>query len=160
MPVESPLERPAWLTQSIPCGIRLEQSKDVNRDYGIALHALLDAATSGAEWVGDAQLIAHAKAILSAPHLAKFFDANRYLSASNEVSILSAEGMLLRVDRLVEFADHVWVLDYKSARSDTAVMTEYREQLRDYRRAVEDIFPHKPVRCGLIFGDAVLNEVT
>ena len=102
--------------------------------------------------------------ILSAPHLARFFDAIRYLSASNEVSILSAEGSLLRIDRLVEFADHVWVLDYKSVRSDkihdAKLMTEYREQLLAYRHAVEDIFPNKPVHCGFIFGDAVFLEVT
>ena len=155
---------PAWLTQSVPHGTRLNENADANRDYGIMLHSLLDAATSGAELDGDEPLIAHVEAILSAPHLAQFFDANRYVSASNEVSIVNAEGSLLRIDRLVEFADHVWVLDYKSVRSgsihDAALLLEYREQLLGYRRAVEDIFPNKSVRCGLIFGDSVLQEIT
>ena len=162
--VEHPNTLPIWSTQLIPHGTRLEENVDANRDYGIALHGLLDMATSGAELVGDEQLIAHAEAILGAPHLAEFFDANLYISARNEVSIVNAEGTLLRIDRLVEFTDHVWVLDYKSVRSDfvqnAALMVEYRAQLLGYRRAVVDIFPSKSVRCGLIFGDAVLQEIT
>ena len=162
--VEKQATLPTWLKQSVPHGTRLNENVDANRDYGLLLHSLLDAATRGAELTGDEQLVAHAKTILNAPHLAQFFDANRYLSASNEVNILNVEGTLLRIDRLVEFGDHVWVLDYKSVRShsihDAVLLLEYREQLLGYRRAVETIFPGKAVRCGLIFGDSVLQEIT
>ena len=68
-------------------------------------------------------------------------------------------GMLLRIDRLVEFDDFFWVLDYKSSRDDTARLGEYRNQVADYCRAVADVFPGKAVRGALIFGDASLLEV-
>ena len=84
-------------------------------------------------------LLNHARAILRAPQLERFFDARFYRTAHSEVSVINGDGELLRLDRIVEFDDSVWVLDYKSAASKavraSAYMAEYRTQLLGYRQA-------------------------
>ena len=68
-------------------------------------------------------------------------------------------GALLRIDRLVEYEDSVWVLDYKSSGSDTSRLDEYRHQVTVYCKAVAAIFPGRRVRGALIFADTTLREV-
>jgi ATP-dependent helicase/nuclease subunit A len=157
-------------------GTRKVLATDGNRDYGIKLHSLLEAARNGE--ISDAiaerilaneenttreSLIRHAQSILRAPHLQQFFDPEKFISAQNEVSVVDVNCELLRLDRLVEFSNEVWVLDYKSATSQTAqsslLLAVYRAQLARYRGALLDIYPNKTLRCGLIFGDAVLQEI-
>jgi len=65
----------------------------------------------------------------------------------------------LRIDRLVEFDDGVWVLDYKSSGLDTSRLDDYRQQVAGYRRAVAQVFPGRSVRGALIFADTTLVEV-
>ena len=175
-PVGHPIEAPDWYTRPIPHGERKLSVSDQNRDYGIKLHALLEAARDGvvAEmtikellWNEDAAtrdaLLNHARAILRAPQLERFFDARFYRTAHSEVSVINGDGELLRLDRIVEFDDSVWVLDYKSAASKavraSAYMAEYRMQLLGYRQALENVYPDKALHCGLIFGDGVLEEI-
>ena len=108
-------------------------------------------------------LLKQANAILSAPHLRRFFDARHFRVARNEVGMLDREGNLLRIDRIVEFDDSVWVLDYKSAAAEgvraSALMADYRAQMLRYRRALGGIYSDKKLHCGLIFGDAAFEEV-
>ena len=168
-----PRELPDWYTTPMPHGERKLSVSDKNRDYGIQLHALLEAARDGAvsqitatQVLKNADaamrnaLLNQANAILGAPHLEKFFDARHFRAARDEVSLIDGAGDLLRIDRIVEFDDSVWVLDYKSAASKvvraSAFMADYRQQLLRYRRAVASIYPDKTLRCGLIFGDGVL----
>ncbi len=98
-----------------------------------------------------------AQAVLNSPHLARFFNAQYYLAASNELSYVNAIGQLRRIDRLVEFENEVWVLDYKTgANTDLQAHTA---QLEEYRTAMQAIHPHKTLRCGLVFADGKLVEV-
>ena len=169
-------DQPNWITAVTPYGERKQTISDTNRDYGIKLHALLDTVGDGTISEESAQsllgnvdassrelLLNHAQAILRAPHLRKFFDPQTYRSARNEVSVIDNSGELLRLDRVVEFDDEVWVLDYKSGPSvavrGSVFMADYRAQLRRYRATLAHIYTDKRLRCGLMFGDAVFEEI-
>ena len=95
--------------------------------------------------------------LLALPHLQRYFDPQHYLRAHNEMPYVNARGELKRIDRLVEFHNEVWVLDYKTgANADPA---PHRAQLAEYRSAMQTIYANKPVRCGLLFASGVLHEV-
>jgi ATP-dependent helicase/nuclease subunit A len=115
-----------------------------------------------------------AQHLLTLPQLARFFDAQQHRSASNEMSYINAKGELKRIDRLVEFDDEVWVLDYKlgapkvgnplSAEADAELThsedaARYRAQMQEYQTAMETVYAGKTVRCALVFADGVLSEV-
>ncbi|MEQ1590292.1 MAG: PD-(D/E)XK nuclease family protein, partial [Gallionella sp.] len=95
--------------------------------------------------------------LLTSPPLARFFDAQQYRSASNEMSYVNAAGELKRIDRLVEFDDEVWVLDYKLGASEDAA--KYQVQMLEYQTAMQSVYAGKTVRCALLFADGVLSEV-
>jgi ATP-dependent helicase/nuclease subunit A len=98
-----------------------------------------------------------AQHLLVLPDLQRFFDSQRYRSACNEMPYVNARGELKRIDRLVEFDDEVWVLDYKTgAKPDVA---PYRTQMQEYRAAMQAVYAGKMVRCALLFADGALHEV-
>jgi ATP-dependent helicase/nuclease subunit A len=103
------------------------------------------------------ELLQQAQAILSAPGLSRFFDAQYYLQAANEAGYVNAAGQLRRIDRLVEFETEVWVLDYKTGLNSE--MQSHTAQLEEYRIAMQAVYPDKTVRCAVIFGDGKLLEV-
>ena len=94
-----------------------------------------------------------AQHLLALPHLQRYFDPQHYLSANNEVSYVNARGELKRIDRLVEFDNEVWVLDYKTGASAGLA------QLEEYRSAMQAIYPGKTVRCALIFSDGKFSAI-
>ncbi len=98
-----------------------------------------------------------AQALLSSPELARFFDAKHYRNACNEMPYVNAIGELKRIDRLVEFDDEVWVLDYKLG--DSEDVARYRAQMQEYRAAMQSVYAGKTVRCALLLADGVLREV-
>jgi len=160
------------LCEVLPVGTRKPVMNDAQR-YGVWLHGLMEFLPDAPD-VGDAlqeelqrklnipaeqmpALWQHALDLLNAPGLARFFDAQYYLAAANEVAYVNAAGQLRRIDRLVEFSDEVWVLDYKTG-ENTATQS-YSAQLEEYRAAMQAIHPNKLVRCGLILPDGALNEM-
>jgi ATP-dependent helicase/nuclease subunit A len=102
-------------------------------------------------------LYQQARHILTAPHLARFFDAQQYRNAHNEMPYISAKGELKRIDRLVEFDDEVWVLDYKLGDGEDA--TRHQAQMREYQTAMQSVYEAKTVRCALVFSDAKIKAV-
>src|SRR3989338_5964993 len=86
-------------------------------------------------------LFQQAQNLLTSPQLARFFDAQHYRSASNEMPYVNAQGELKRIDRLVEFDDEVWVLDYKLGDSEDA--SRYRAQMQKYRAAMQTVYAGK-----------------
>jgi ATP-dependent helicase/nuclease subunit A len=98
-----------------------------------------------------------AQEVLNTPELARFFDAKYYLAAANELAYVNASGQLRRIDRLVEFENEVWILDYKTGAS--ADPQFFSVQLEEYRIAIEAIHPYKVVRCAVIFADGKLAEI-
>ncbi len=98
-----------------------------------------------------------AQHLLTLPQLARFFDAQQYRGACNEMPYVNAKGELKRIDRMVEFDDEVWVLDYKLGDSEDAA--RYRAQMQEYRTAMQSVYVGKAVRCALVFAGGVLAEV-
>jgi ATP-dependent helicase/nuclease subunit A len=163
-----------------PTGKRAARNT-AQQQRGIWLHALLQhlipprpQAEEGLGERGDAQraelqqrlaipaeeiepLWQQAQRLLAAPQLARFFDARQYRSACNEMPYVNAQGELKRIDRLVEFDDEVWVLDYKLGDSEDA--SRYRAQMQEYRSAMQAVYAGRTVRCALVFEDGVLSEV-
>jgi ATP-dependent helicase/nuclease subunit A len=153
----------------VPTGKRAARNT-VQQQRGIWLHALLQHITDGgtadkqelqkrfaipAEEIGS--LWQQAQHLLALPQLARFFDVQRYSNASNEMPYVNASGELKRIDRLVEFDDEVWVLDYKLGESEDAA--RYRAQMQEYRTAMQTVYAGKQVRCALVFADGVLSEI-
>ena len=93
--------------------------------------------------------------------MSRFFDPGQYLRAVNEMSYATSAGELRRIDRVVEFENEIWVLDYKtgeSADKDSATAA-YRQQLEEYRAAVMTLIPGKTVRSALILAGGHMLEI-
>ncbi|MEI7841646.1 MAG: UvrD-helicase domain-containing protein [Gallionellaceae bacterium] len=143
----------------------------VQQQRGIWLHALLQHCTENKqvdertlqqrleipadELLGLWQQVLH---LLALPQLARYFDEQQFVMAANEVPYVNAQGETKRIDRLVEFADEVWVLDYKLGGSGE--VARYRAQMLEYQAAMQAVYRGKVVRCALIFVDGVLLEVS
>jgi len=153
----------------IPTGKRTARNT-VQQQRGIWLHALLQHLTEGI--AADEHDLQHrlgipateintlwqqAQHLLTSPQLARFFDTQHYRSACNEMPYVNLRGELKRIDRLVEFDDEVWVLDYKLGDSEDAA--RYRAQMQEYRGAMQTVYAGKTVRCALVFADGALSEV-
>ena len=161
------------LNQPLPTGTRKAVMTDAQR-RGIWLHALLQHLTASSTSEAESErevlqqrcgiptsemevLWQQAQHLLAAPQLRRFFDAQQYRSASNEMPYVNAAGELKRIDRLVEFGDEVWVLDYKLG--DSGEVARHRAQMREYQTAMQSVYAGKTVRCALLFADGVLSEV-
>jgi ATP-dependent helicase/nuclease subunit A len=99
-----------------------------------------------------------ARHLLTLPQLVRFFDAQQYRSACNEMPYINAKGELKRIDRLVEFDGEVWVLDYKLGDNEDAA--RYRAQMQEYQSAMRTVYAGKAVRCALVFADGILVEAS
>jgi ATP-dependent helicase/nuclease subunit A len=154
--------------RAFPAAGRRRDSASPGMAYGTRLHAALDWLSSGgddgrppqgipmADWPS---IRAAARAILDAPQLKAFFDPAGYRRALNEAEFALPDGGVGRIDRLVETAEDIWVLDYKSGRPEAALQEAYRNQMEHYRAAVGAMYPGRAVRCGLIFGEGELMEI-
>jgi ATP-dependent helicase/nuclease subunit A len=104
---------------------------------------------------------AEARALLVQPHLARFFDPVQYRCAHNELALLDAGGRMQRLDRVVEFADAVWLIDYKTGDdsrtlSDAQLAERHRPQLAGYQMLLAGLYPGKPVHTALLLADGRL----
>ncbi len=152
----------------LPTGKRAARNS-AQQQRGIWLHALLQHLAEGVTDETELQqrlaipssemapLWQQAQHLLSLPQLARFFDAQQYLRACNELPYVNAKGELKRIDRLVEFDDEVWVLDYKLGDAEDAA--RYRAQMQEYRTAMQSVYASKAVCCALVFAEGVLREV-
>ncbi len=153
----------------IPTGKRAARNT-IQQQRGIWLHALLQNITDDRD--SDKNELQHLLAIPSAemgalwqqtqhllnlPKLARFFDGQQYRNACNELPYVNAKGELKRIDRLVEFDDEVWVLDYKLGESGDAA--RYRAQMLEYQTAMQAVYGNIAVRCALVFADGELIEM-
>ncbi len=124
------------------------------------------AAAAAAEFgITDAAAVqAIAMRILGSLACAPMFDTSSLAWAGNEVPIVGVDGQagqVLRIDRLVCTAGDAptwWVLDYKLVGTPQH-NPAYREQLADYRRAVQALQPGEAVRAAFISGAGELIEV-
>lgn len=86
--------------------------------------------------------------------LPQFFGAR----AQAELELVSAEGELLRVDRLVETDDALWIVDFKWRVTETE-RAPYEAQVRRYGAMMRQIRGDKTVRLALVTADGTLIEV-
>ncbi|MHB1084565.1 MAG: UvrD-helicase domain-containing protein [Thiobacillus sp.] len=108
---------------------------------------------------------ADARALLAQPHLARFFDPMLYRYAHNELALLDASGRMQRLDRVVEFDDAVWIIDYKTGDdslglSDAQLAERHRPQLSNYQTLLTGLYPGKPVQAALLLADGRLVNMT
>ncbi len=163
---------------AIPTGKRISQRQTEAQRHGIRLHALLEWIAPPAPVLDRARLQDRLEAdeaefdalwqdalrLIQAPHLQRFFDPAHYLNAWKEVPYRTASGESRRLDRLVEFEDSVWILDFKAAeRAEegnlVACAAPYLGQMREYRVAMEGVFAPKIVRAVLVFGNGLVFEI-
>ena len=107
---------------------------------------------------------AAARALLAQPHLTRFFDPAQYRRAHNEWTLLDGSGQLQRLDRVVEFDDAVWLIDYKTgddsrALSDAQLVERHRAQLAGYRSLLAALHAGKPVHAALLLADGRLVQM-
>lgn len=159
------------LTQALPTGRRIAVASP-RQQQGIWLHALMQHLVPPSRSVDGEELrrrcsipieefdglLAQAEALLAAPQLRRYFDPQQYRLACNEMPYVGDDGELRRIDRLVEFDEEVWILDYKlGERGDVA---RHRMQLETYRAAMQLVYPGRVVRCALVFADGALSELS
>ncbi|GAA0845551.1 UvrD-helicase domain-containing protein [Cupriavidus pauculus] len=88
------------------------------------------------------------RTMLAAPALRPLLFPDHALSARNEVELYDGWGRLLRIDRLVEFADRVVIIDYKQ-RLLPQEHAAYGAQLARYVAAVKPMFPDRRIEAGV-----------
>jgi len=159
------------LNGPLPTGERLPAVTGRGARYGTQFHALMDRVTVGAPAeraavqrdLGLAEhdfapMWAQAQRILAAPELTRFFDPSQYKRATNEVSYMIETGEVRRIDRLVEFDEEMWVIDYKTGDAktiDPTLMEQYRAQLAEYCAAMRRLYARQHVSGAIVFADAV-----
>jgi ATP-dependent helicase/nuclease subunit A len=164
VPVQGSITLPAAIQQAYPVGQRKVSDETSATQYGNLVHALLAAIAppqictdEGLRVSFSGQLefesaLRCVRDIVQQPQLRRFFNPKQYQSSHNEYAYLRADGSTHRIDRLVVFEDEVWVLDYKTDQQISAneLISRHREQLAEYRSAMQCCYPAHKVCCGLI----------
>ncbi|MEW6561611.1 MAG: UvrD-helicase domain-containing protein [Pseudomonadota bacterium] len=162
------IEADAALRRPLPTGTRRTRP-NAAQQRGIWLHGLLQYLVPPAQpaepeiWVQRLGippeelngLLEQVRHLLALPELQRFFDPAQFCSATNEMPYINARGELHRIDRLVEFADAVWVLDYKMGEREES--RPYQAQMREYCNAMRAVFPGKAVQGALIYANGTLE---
>jgi ATP-dependent helicase/nuclease subunit A len=159
---------------ALPPAEKVARFDDNAIEEGIALHALLERLTHAdgwpitvpgvdvvAHWLACTRRLAtivraHAEVILAQPKLERFFNPMLFRRACNEMDIVF-EGKLLRFDRVVQFDDTVWILDYKRDVLESE-RAKYQLQLASYRRAAQAVYVDSKIKAALITVDGRLWE--
>ena len=147
----------------LPTGSRIAAAPPSEAQrLGLAWHALLEQgesatieaiATTHQLTPGQRATVVDAAARVRR-RLPQFFTGN----ALAEVELVSADGELLRLDRLVELDDALWILDFKW-RVTEAERPQYEAQVRRYADVLRAIRQDKAVRLALVAADGELFEV-
>jgi ATP-dependent helicase/nuclease subunit A len=111
-----------------------------------------------------AAIEAQARALIARPELTRYFNPARYRRACNELAILDIEGNTQRIDRLVEFDEAIWIIDYKTgeesaALPEEALLAQHRLQLERYAAAVTALHPGTAVHAALLLSTGKLLPV-
>ena len=69
-----------------------------------------------------------------------------------------------RLDRVVEFDDAVWLIDYKTGGDSRSLSNEqlaerHRPQLAGYQTLLAALYPDKPVHAALLLADGRLVDL-
>jgi len=158
----------------MPAAVTVASASTAQIEEGIALHALLERLSTSAwpssvpepgevaRWIGCPSELARtvsgqARRIFGAPALQRFFDPACFIAAHNELEVV-ADGALLRMDRVVVYADEVWVLDYKRDLLDSE-RSAYAAQLQRYCAALAPVYARQRLRAAVITAAGELTEL-
>ncbi len=154
----------------LPAGRRLDDAETDAIRIGKAWHALLQRVSDpdfepqpqriGADFaLSPAQVrevIEAAGRVTASPALAPFFRTS--IAGWNELELVDASGEALRIDRLVDLDEAVWILDYKWRCLDSE-RESYRRQLARYAAVIESLRPGRRIRTALVLSDGSLLEM-
>jgi len=115
----------------------------------------------GTDPVMAQKLQAHVQTVLDANELKPYLTEGKWLQAWNELDIVSEEGKSYRMDRLVEFDDHLAILDYKLSipEAGSEKYKQYQAQLQNYQKELERIRQDKPSKAYLISATGKIKQV-
>ena len=176
------------LLKDIESGVTLEVFQDDDGtpdnskilEEGVHFHRLLEhlthqtGATSPesmsadqiARWLGISNELAskaldQATTVLNTQELQPYLTQNQWIQAWNEIDVVSLDGRSFRLDRLVEFDDHLAILDYKLTipEEGSEAHNKHRAQLNNYKQELARIRPDKPAKAFLISPKGDLKEV-
>jgi ATP-dependent helicase/nuclease subunit A len=101
------------------------------------------------------------KKILNAVHLKDYFYGEQLIAVWNELEMIDEEGVLFKIDRLVELDNEFVILDYKLTipEEGTEFFKKYKNQLNNYQVLVHKIRQDKPVRALLVDQHANVKEI-
>ncbi len=99
--------------------------------------------------------------VMNTPKLKPYLTDNQWVQAWNEIDIVSLDGRGFRIDRLVEFEDHLAIIDYKLTipEEGSVAYEKYRAQLNNYKQELERIRKDKPNKAFLISAQGNMKEV-
>jgi ATP-dependent helicase/nuclease subunit A len=155
--------------QPWPTGQRVSASESDAIRMGKAWHALLERAGQAdwmvqPEWIGSEfgldlsqarEVIEAARRVAESAALAGFFGPD--VPAWSELELIEASGASLRIDRLIELSDAIWILDYKW-RCTPSERNAYERQLARYAAVVSSLQPGRRIRAALVLSDGSLLE--
>ncbi len=163
---DGPGDAPAEPESRVPASPEEQAARAEALDHGNAVHLWLQrAAETGSLPPGEGRARQEAAEVLANPDLDWVFRPGGEVDARCEVSILHrlpASGaepsgeirVSGSIDRLLIGPRHIDIIDYKTNRvaaGDLPALCEhYRPQLEAYRRAIEALFPGRPVRTWLL----------
>jgi len=147
----------------MPAGCRVaEVPESEAQRLGRAWHALLEQGEGApAEAIAQGHGLNPQQAALAAAAATRVRGRLPHLFAGTaraEVELVAADGALLRVDRLVDFDDALWIIDFKWRVTD-AERPQYEAQVRRYAEVLRAIRADKVVRLGLVTAEGELIEV-
>ena len=107
------------------------------------------------------KLIERVQLVMNTPILEPYLSDNQWVQAWNEIDIADEQGKSYRMDRLVEFDDHLAILDYKLTipEEGSEAHNKYRAQLNNYKQELGRIRPDKPAKAYLISAKGDLKEI-
>ncbi|OZA74622.1 MAG: DNA helicase UvrD, partial [Polynucleobacter sp. 39-46-10] len=108
------------------------------------------------------KLMERVQMVMDAPKLKPYFTENQWVQAWNEIDVVSLEGKSFRLDRLVEFDDHLAILDYKLTIPEVGseAYNKYSAQLNNYKQELGRIRPDKPAKAYLISAWGEIAEIS
>ena len=107
------------------------------------------------------KLLTRTQTVLDAPELKRYLTSGEWVQAWNELDIASEQGKSYRMDRLVEFDDHLAILDYKLTIPEVGSekYEKYRRQLQGYQAELARIRKDKSNKAYLISSKGEIVEV-
>jgi ATP-dependent helicase/nuclease subunit A len=107
------------------------------------------------------KLMERVQLVMDAPILKPYLTDNQWVQAWNEIDIADEQGKSYRMDRLVEFDDHLAILDYKLTIPEVGseAHNKYRLQLNNYKQELARIRPDKPAKAFLISAKGEIREI-